>query len=244
MNRPVLKRQFKNSNPPGDDVSRKNNSLLPQGNLLHPESFTKLADSGAGTNVSPQAPVFTNLSDIQSQDGETNTKRKETDKLDFEPWRQIARCRSWKTPFRSEVITASTHPRQVTEWLTEVDTATEVADLDDMGFVVRSSTVDVETLDSKIATGIMKILTQEFRRKAKLAEELKEKEKLPMLTGRQIAVMIYQYLKRYFEHRVAQRRSQDVRPELGRDTDSHGKNNQMRISWKVSTSGNWISRLS
>ena len=42
---------------------------------------------------------------------------------------------------------SSTHPRQVTEWMTEIHTASEVADLDDTGVVVRSSSEDPETVD-------------------------------------------------------------------------------------------------
>ena len=50
---------------------------------------------------------------------------------EFEPWRQVTRFKNWKTSFRSEVIAGATHPRQVTEWLAEIEPSDHNADMDD-----------------------------------------------------------------------------------------------------------------
>ena len=49
-------------------------------------------------------------SDIRFQDDKFSPNRKKSDKLDFELWLQVDTFNTWKTSFRREVNTGSTHP--------------------------------------------------------------------------------------------------------------------------------------
>ena len=59
--------------------------------------------------------------------------------------------------FRREVLSGSTRPRYISEWLTEIDLSASLGELDHSGFVFDRNQMDFETLDSKIAKGIIKI---------------------------------------------------------------------------------------
>ena len=51
-----------------------------------------------------------------------------------------------------------------------------------------------ETLDSKIAEGIMKVIPADFKRKINFSEETHNKNKCPILTGRQITCQMFSFL--------------------------------------------------
>ena len=109
----------------------------------------------------------------------TAKKTEDMDKL-------VTGFKIWKTSFRREVLTCSTHPRQATEWLAETDQANAMQDLDDVRSVFGSNWMSFQTLDSQIARGLNNIMDLEFKR----SEELQQKANLPMLTGRQIGFTI------------------------------------------------------
>ena len=46
-------------------------------------------------------------------------------------WSHVTRFKNWKTSLRREVITGSTHPRQATEWLANIDRAKSMQDVDE-----------------------------------------------------------------------------------------------------------------
>ena len=77
---------------------------------------------------------------------------KEMDKLEFEQWPQVTRCKNRKTLFRREAITGSTHPRQATDWLAEIDQA---------------QWMSFATLDSQNANGPMNIEKFRWRKNLK-----------------------------------------------------------------------------
>ena len=53
-------------------------------------------------------------------------------------------------------MSGSTHPRLISEWSAEMDLATGVEDLDHSGFIFDKHQIEFATLESIIATGIMK----------------------------------------------------------------------------------------
>ena len=106
------------------------------------------------------------------------------DKLEFEQWPHMTRFKNWKTSFRREVITGTTHLRQATDWSAEFDQATSMQDLGDVGSVFGSTGMSFEALDSQIAKGLMKIMNPEFKRKFRWPKNYKR---------RQIAFMILDY---------------------------------------------------
>ena len=109
------------------------------------------------------------------------------DKLEFEQWQQVNRFNNWKTSFRREAITGSTHLRQAADWFSKIDQATSTQHVDEAGSVFGCTRTQLEALDSKIAKGSKQRLQSEFMRKVEVADEMQEKKGLPMLTGRQIA---------------------------------------------------------
>ena len=114
------------------------------------------------------------------------------DKLQFEQWPHVTRFKNWMTSLQREVITDSTPPRPATDWLAEIDQATSRQVLDDVGSVLGSTRMSiVKTLGSPAAKGLMKIMNPEFKSQNQVVDELQEKKKLPTLTGRQLAFMIF-----------------------------------------------------
>ena len=51
--------------------------------------------------------------------------------------------------------------------------------------------MEFETLDSKIATGIVKSTAADFKRRITFSEETQYKNRCPMLTGRQIMFQLF-----------------------------------------------------
>ena len=64
------------------------------------------------------------------------------------------------------MVTGSTHPRLISEWLAEFDLASLVGELDRTGFTVDKR--KFETLDSKIAERIVEISPADSKRKIRL----------------------------------------------------------------------------
>ena len=110
---------------------------------------------------------------FRSQDGES------MDKHEFELWPQVTRFKLWKTSFRREVATASIHPQQVTDWLSDFAQATSMRDSDDAGIVFGSARIVVDTLDSQKAKGLVKITNAEFKREIRVAHESHERKGSP-----------------------------------------------------------------
>ena len=54
-----------------------------------------------------------------------NQVKKKLNKLEFDARPQVTRFRNKKTSFWREVVTGSTHPRHVTDWLSKIDQATQ-----------------------------------------------------------------------------------------------------------------------
>ena len=82
----------------------------------------------------------------------------------------------------AKVITGSTHPRNVTDWLSEINQASSIHDLDEAK--CRS-----KPWIQKSQQASMKIMSSEFSEN-KSGGRKQEKKRLPMLTGRPIALKI------------------------------------------------------
>ena len=64
--------------------------------------------------------------------------------------------------FRREVSRRSTHPRQATEWLAEINQANPMQDLQNVGAAFGDYQMSLETLKSKIVKGFVKMTNLEF----------------------------------------------------------------------------------
>ena len=90
-------------------------------------------------------------------------KRNEAETFEFEPWPQASKFNSWKVSFRR----GSTHPR----WFS-------IGELDHSGLVFDKNQMELETLDSKIAKGIMKMKPANSKRNINFSEETQQQEEM------------------------------------------------------------------
>ena len=124
-----------------------------------------------------------------------------------EAWRTEHSCAAWdqvvlqaaqkeKEKVRGkpdEVISASHHPKLVSDWLAGIDVATRMEDLELSGVVFDGHQMELGTLDLKMATGILKIILAKFKRKLDVLEETQHKNKRPTLTSRHIMYQIFSF---------------------------------------------------
>ena len=89
--------------------------------------------------------------------------------------------------FKSEVSHSS-------PWIGEVEDAESIDNLISLASITGKSVPDFENLEFKIAGGLRKIRTGNFRKQVTTAEGKSQSEKRS-LTGRQIAWMIYDFCK-------------------------------------------------
>ena len=88
----------------------------------------------------------TALTDTRSAADESgSSNRREAEKFEFEPCPLASKFGSWKVSFRREVISESTHPRLVSDWLAEIDMATGIEDLDHSGFIFDKHQMEIQS---------------------------------------------------------------------------------------------------
>ena len=146
----------------------------------------------------------TAVSDTRSDSDESTSKSKEAEYSEFEPWPEASKFSSWKVSFCREVISGSPHLRLISEWLAEIELASGMGELDHTEFIFDKHHLEFETLDSKIANGITKIVPTELKRKINFLEETKYKNQRPELTGRQIRFQVFLFfnVKKTQEHTI------------------------------------------
>ena len=118
----------------------------------------------SGNLVLEDAPCWkhflqTNLSDSGSQESDSIPTGRKLTSLSKQ-WSDVTR-----------VITGSSHPRHGTEWLAEIDQATSLQELDDVGAVFGDCQMSLETLDSQNAQGLVKNMNPEFKRQIQVLED-------------------------------------------------------------------------
>ena len=125
-----------------------------------------------------------------------------------------------KTSFRRDVIAGSTHSRQATGWLAEIDQATSLQDLDDVGFVFNSHPSSFETLDSQIPKCLVKTMTPRSRNIFRCQKNSKKRRvsrccqedrwpRSPSCFSPPMRSTTFR--ERLAQHQVGQRQSQQVR---------------------------------
>ena len=123
---------------------------------------------GAGGNPRQFEELFKKL--MKSQDETTMCK--------FEGQPSVPQFRKWKTHFYKEVSGNSGRPDEAFTWIKQVEQAKSMDELYDCG--------EFRKLDSKVATGLGKILQGELGRQVQVKEEQIGAEG-KLLRGRQIA---------------------------------------------------------
>ena len=95
--------------------------------------------------------------------------------------------------FRSDVASSASHPIAAMVWINQIDSAKSFADLK-MSYAVTGAKLQTnfEVVESKMASGLKKIIDGDFKRRVFTQEEAAQKEK-HFSTGRQVAWMICEY---------------------------------------------------
>ena len=97
--------------------------------------------------------------------------------------------------FRRIIASSSTKPTVALAWASEIDEAKEVDQLKSSVYQGDGHHVDFETLDIKVAAGLMKIMHGDFKKRVTMKDEQYQVVRKQMLTGRQIAFIMFQHFQ-------------------------------------------------
>ena len=101
----------------------------------------------------------------------------------------------WKIKFKTEVCTCSQLPTEAMLWIKEVEMVESVDDLKSSRSIKGTHGPDFELLDARIASALNNIIQNtRFKKKVSL-EEMKAHKEDRFLRGRQIAYLIYEYVR-------------------------------------------------
>ena len=120
-------------------------------------------------------------------------RTKEAESISFEGWPSINAFRQWGMSFRRIIASSSTKPTVALAWASEIDEAKEVDQLRSSVYQGDGHRVDFETLDTKVAAGLMKIMHGDFKKRVTMRDEQYQVVHKQMLAGRQIAFLMFQH---------------------------------------------------
>ena len=113
----------------------------------------------------------------------------------FDKFSTSATLACWKIRFKTEVCTCSQFPSEAMLWIKEVELVDSLDDLKSSCSVRGIRMPDFEVLDAKIASALNRIIhNTRFKRKVSLEEQKAPREDR-FLRGRQIAYLIYEYIR-------------------------------------------------
>ena len=113
----------------------------------------------------------------------------------FDKFPSPATFACWRLIFKTEVCTCSQFPTEATLWIKEVELVDSADDLKSSCSVRGIRMPDFEVLDGTIASALNRIIQNtRFKKKVSL-EEMKAHKEDRFLRGRQIAYLIYEYLR-------------------------------------------------
>ena len=121
-------------------------------------------------------------------------KKKEAEAIIFDKWPQPTELICWKMSFKNEVSHSSQYPRTAMLWKGEVEDIECIDELSTSASITGRPIPDFENLDFKIASGLWKILTGNFKKQITTSEGKAPSEKTSR-TGRQIVWMICDVFK-------------------------------------------------
>ena len=113
----------------------------------------------------------------------------------FDKFHNPATFACWKIRFKTEVCTCSQFPTEAMMWIKEVEMVESVDDLKSSCSKRGIRMPDFDVLDAKILSALNRIIhNTRFKKKVCLEEQKAQKEDR-FLRGRQIAYLIYEYLR-------------------------------------------------
>ena len=132
---------------------------------------------------------------LATQIQKRNDKGKEIPQFKFTAWPQSHDFQEWKHDFCRDVANGSGQTKMVFEWISPTEEAKGIYELDEKG---TEECVDFESVNSKMAGGLYKILDQSgnVRKEVRIQEEkLSQHYPKRMLNGRQVFFMMVEHFK-------------------------------------------------
>ena len=115
--------------------------------------------------------------------------------LHFDKFPTPATFACWKIRFKTEVCTCSQFPKEAMQCIKEVELVDSVDELRSSSSIRGISMPNFEVLDARIASALNKIIhNSQFKRRISLEEQKVQKQDR-FLRGRQIAYLIYDYIR-------------------------------------------------
>merc|ERR1712079_672452 len=126
---------------------------------------------------------------------EDRPRTKEAESVSFDAWPSINAFRQWRMHFRRTIASSSTKPTVALAWASEIDEVTSVDQFRSSTYTSEGLVVDFETLDTKVAAGLMKITHGDFKKRITKKDEEHQIVHKKMLNGRPIAWLTFQHFK-------------------------------------------------
>ena len=146
--------------------------------------------SGGSETAKPSETAATvvdaqTLADESLKLASSHNREREAESCTFEAWPTVPKWRGWRFRFKTYVAGASGwRPKAAFVWITNTEKAKTMEELeDDEGF---------ESLNAKIAAGLLEIVTGEFQRRLMLKMETAALHEVRMINGRQIYWLMLQ----------------------------------------------------
>ena len=103
--------------------------------------------------------------------GAEQPRTTESETVHFEPWPSINAFRHWIMSFRSVISSSSTKQSLSLAWASDIDEATHVGQLRTSVYSQDGMCIDFETLDTKVAAGLMKVMHGDAKKRITMRDE-------------------------------------------------------------------------
>ena len=158
------------------------------------EKQTPVQDQRCQSGPSAKSSVIPSEGDSSKNYG-ADQQRLQISDLHFDSFPTPATFACWKRRFKSEVCTCSQFPTEAMRWIKEVEMVDSGNDLMSSSSVRGIRMSNFEVLDARIASALNRIIQNtRFTRRISLEEQKAQKQDR-FLRGRQIAYLIYEYIR-------------------------------------------------
>ena len=96
---------------------------------------------------------------------------------------------------QAHLASSPTKPTVALAWASEIDEGTSIDQFRSSVYTGEGLVVDVETLDTKVAAGLTKIMHGDFTKRVTMNDEGHHIIRKKMLNGRQIACLMFQHFR-------------------------------------------------
>ena len=115
------------------------------------------------------------------EQAEQPPRQKKAEKLESEAWLDFTSFIIWRSNFRSEVSSCASRPIEAVIWINETESAKSIAYLKtsypSTGAKLQANFEVV--VDSKVASGLKKIIQKDFKKRVFIQEEAAQRKTLP-----------------------------------------------------------------